>query len=102
MEVLLAGLVGVVLGALVFSVPLFFVDELGDGEFIPRFVRVDSEQEEVVCECVDCQYYIDQVISWQDQWANLEDKRTECAKDYLADDLCDYLKTKGYKCEVDS
>ena len=47
MDILLVGVIGIFLGAFIFSIPLFFVDELGDGVLIPRFVRVDTKQEEI-------------------------------------------------------
>ena len=54
---LLIFVVGIVIGVIIFSVPLFFADELGDGTLIPRFVRVDAEQEEAWCEEWVCEAY---------------------------------------------
>ena len=113
-EVLLVIAVSFLAGFLFFAACIEFniadgVFEFGDGR---RFVRVVAEPvEDVSCEDelfilkntqVDCEYYVNRVAELNDQWNNLEDKRTECAEDYLVEGLCKFLKGQGYECyEVD-
>ena len=96
------GVLGMIFMLIAFSMAFYIMS--GQDEvsiYGTDFVRVDGEPVEVL-ECDDCSFYADRVIWWQDRWNNLEDKRTECAEDYLAEGLCKYLRGEGYICEVDS